>query len=171
VNDEEKDQPDESGLPDDKSFEKPPSFFKSDFDHSDDREIEVKVIGVFQHEEPGATIQRFVLVQDNKGRRVPILIGPFEALSITMAIENESPPRPLTHDLMKTFIEKLGASVEKALVDDLWNEVFYAKVYLSQNDQLIEIDSRPSDAIALAIRFKAPIYMSESIIESTRQEE
>jgi hypothetical protein len=131
-----------------------------------DREVEVKVMGVFEHAEPSAPVHTFVLLKDNKGRRVPILIGRFEALSISIALNDEQTERPLTHDLMKIMLDRLSIRIDRVVVDDLWRETFYAKIFLSRNGEEIEIDSRPSDAIALAVRYRAPIYMSESVVDT-----
>lgn len=162
----------ESETPLDPDLAIPPPFFASRIDPENDRQIEVRVLGVFEHSEAseGVARQRFVLVSDSKGRKVPILIGAFEALSISMAAENEAPGRPLSHDLIKTLIEKFEATVDRILIDDLWHDVFYAKLYITKNGTTLEIDSRPSDAIAIALRFRAPIFMSENVLEATSQE-
>lgn len=130
------------------------------------KELEVKVIGVFEHAEPSQPVHTFVLLKDNKGRRVPILIGRFEALSISIALNGDTTERPLTHDLMAHMLERLGTRIDRVVIDDLWRETFYAKIFLTRDNQEIEIDGRPSDAIALALRFRAPIYMSENVVET-----
>lgn len=130
------------------------------------KELEVKVIGVFEHAEPSQPVHTFVLLKDNKGRRVPILIGRFEALSISIALNGDTTERPLTHDLMVHMLERLGTRIDRVVIDDLWRETFYAKIFLTRDNQEIEIDGRPSDAIALALRFRAPIYMSENVVET-----
>lgn len=129
------------------------------------KELEVKVIGVFEHAEPSQPVHTFVLLKDNKGRRVPILIGRFEALSISIALNGDTTERPLTHDLMAHMLERLETRIDRVVIDDLWRETFYAKIFLTRDNQEIEIDGRPSDAIALALRFRAPIYMSENVVE------
>lgn len=102
---------------------------------------------------------------------VPIFIGPLETYSISSALEGQKFERPLTHDLMKTVLNSTGYKVEKAFIDDFKSGTFYAKLYLedseNENNAIIEIDSRPSDAIAIAVRFKAPIYMAEHVYEQT----
>lgn len=130
------------------------------------REIEVKVVGVFEHAEPTSPPHTFVMLRDNKGRQVPILIGRFEALSISLAFNGETTERPLTHDLLKNILDRLKIGVDRVVIDDLWHDTFYAKIFLTENGEEIEIDSRPSDAIALALRSRAPIYMSESVVET-----
>jgi bifunctional DNase/RNase len=132
-------------------------------------EKEVKVVGVFEHAEVGSEgsgPQTFVLLQDRRERKVPIWIGRFEAFAISTALQGEQLDRPMTHDLLKTTIERLGATVDRVIVDDLWQETFYAKLILQQHDQIIEIDCRPSDAIALAVRTKAPLFVAESVFET-----
>jgi bifunctional DNase/RNase len=135
-------------------------------------EKEVKVMGVYMHQEPGMPAQHFVLLRDNRGRRVPIWVGQFEAWAISYAIEDQAADRPLTHDLMKIFIDRLHANVERIIIDDLWRDTFYAKITLvTQDGESMEIDARPSDAVALALRVRAPIYMAEYVLEATVHKE
>lgn len=109
-----------------------------------------------------------VLLMDDEEKKVlPISIGPLEAQAIALVLQGETPPRPLTHDLLKTVCENLNAKLEKIVITDIRESTFYAEVYLSQNDQSIIIDSRPSDAIALALRFDSPIYMATKMVEFT----
>ena len=131
-------------------------------------EKEVKVLNVYAQHEPGAPPQHFVLLRDNKGRRITIYVGQFEALAISLAVEGEMTPRPMTHDLVMALIEKFGAVIDRIVIDDLWNETFYAKICMTKPDgTTLDLDARSSDAIAIAIRAKAPIYMSETVIEAT----
>jgi len=131
-------------------------------------EKEVRVMGVYMNQEPGLQAQHFVLLRDNKGRRVPIWVGQFEAWAISYAIDNETADRPLTHDLMKIILDKLGATVDRIIIDDLWRDTFYAKITLVTPDgEYTDIDARPSDAVALALRVHAPIYMAEYVLEAT----
>ncbi|MDR3710397.1 MAG: bifunctional nuclease family protein [Capsulimonadaceae bacterium] len=135
-------------------------------------EKEVKVSGVYLQQEPGMPAQHFVLLRDNRGRRVPIWVGPFEAWAISFAIEEQPADRPLTHDLMKILLEKLNATVDRIIIDDLWRDTFYAKITVVTPDgNYLEIDARPSDAIALALRVHAPIYMAEYVLEQTVHKE
>ena len=129
-------------------------------------EKEVRVVGVYEHQESGVPPQYFVLLQDTRGRRVPIWIGRTEAVSISMALEGDMPDRPMTHDLLKNVIERLGGTVERIIVDDLWQSTFYAKIIIVRNGVSLDIDSRPSDAIALALRTRSPIYVAEPVFES-----
>lgn len=133
------------------------------------RELEVRVTGVYERIEHGQPRALLVQLRDNYGRSVPIVIGPFEAHAIVTALNDESPPRPMTHDLTRNILTRLGVSIDRVLIDDLWQGTFYAKIYLLHGDEEIEIDSRPSDAIALALRFRAPIYMAESVLEAEGQ--
>lgn len=132
-------------------------------------EKQVSVVGVFEHGEPDSQAsppQTFVLLQDRSERKVPIWIGRYEAFAISTALEGEQLDRPMTHDLIRLLLERLGASVDHVIVDDLWQETFYAKVCITQGEQAHEIDCRPSDAIAIAVRTKAPIYVAESVFEA-----
>lgn len=135
-------------------------------------EKEVKVDNVYLQQQEGGG-QHFVLLRDNRARRVVIYVGQFEALAIKLAMEGEDPPaRPFTHDLTRTIVEALDASIDRVIIDDLWNEVFYAKITLQKsNGTTVDIDARPSDAIALAIRTKSPIYMAELVLEQAVRSE
>ena len=110
--------------------------------------------------------QRIVILRDvASDRYLPIWIGPCEAEAITLELKGVKVARPLTHDLLKSVIGELGGTVDHILVSDLRNETFYARVFVSVNGQTLEIDSRPSDAIALAVRSKVPIYVADSVME------
>lgn len=107
-----------------------------------------------------------ILLKEIDGvRRLPIIIGSFEAQAIALEIEGIKPPRPLTHDLLKQLIDNLGGSVVEVIVNELKDNTFYAKIILEASGLTNEIDARPSDAIALAVRTYAPIYVSESVME------
>lgn len=135
-------------------------------------EKEVRVLGVYEHAASGAgsSPQTFVLMQDPRARKVFIYIGRFEAVAISMAIEGEVTERPMTHDLLKIFLDKLGATVDRVIIDDIWHETFYAKITVVHEGRSFDIDCRPSDAIAIALRAKAPIFMAESVIKVSEQE-
>lgn len=131
-------------------------------------EKEVKVMGVYAHQEQGSAPNHFVLLRDNRGRRVPIFVGQFEAWAISLALEGDTPDRPFTHDLIRLLLERLDATVERIIIDDLWNDTFYAKIGIVKvTGETLELDARPSDAIALALRVRAPIYMAETVLEAT----
>jgi uncharacterized protein len=109
-----------------------------------------------------------VLLMDDEEKKVlPISIGPLEAQAIALVLQGEIPPRPLTHDLLKVVCENLGATMEKIVITDIRDSTFYAEIYLQQNGETLIIDSRPSDAIAVALRFDAPIFMVPKLIEFT----
>ena len=113
-----------------------------------------------------------VILKDLEGKRhLPILIGPFEATAIALALEGTQVPRPLSHDLMKSLIEALDARVERIVIDDIKENTFYAKVVLQHDGEALEIDARPSDSIALALRTNAPIFVSEQIILAETMED
>lgn len=125
-------------------------------------EKETRVVGVYQA--PGGSA--FVLLRDNRSRNLPIWIDETQAVSISLALsDGTAPARPMSHDLMKLLIQKLGGSIEYVLVDDLYNNVYYAKVALRIGDRREEIDCRPSDAIALGVRFRVPIYVADHVLE------
>jgi uncharacterized protein len=110
-----------------------------------------------------------VILRDKEGQKVlPIWVGIFEANAIALQIENISTPRPMTHDLLRNVIEDLKASVQKIVVCDLQENTFYALIYLSLHGETVAIDSRPSDAIALALRTRAPIFVEDEVIDHAK---
>ena len=110
--------------------------------------------------------QRVVILKEkDSDRYLPIWIGPAEADAIAVKLQDLSVPRPLTHDLLRTVIDSLGASVQHILVSDLQNDTFFAKISLQSNGTSQEIDCRPSDAVALAVRAQVPIYVEESVLD------
>ena len=110
--------------------------------------------------------QRVVILKEKSADMyLPIWIGPAEADSIAVKLQDVSVPRPLTHDLLNLVITTLGGSVSHIVVSDLLNDTFYAKISIQLNGSNFEVDSRPSDAIALAVRVKAPIYVEDSVME------
>jgi bifunctional DNase/RNase len=110
-----------------------------------------------------------VILKDKEGNRIlPIWVGIFEANAIALQIENISTPRPMTHDLLKNVLGDLEANVQKIVVCELKDNTFYAMIYLDREGKLIGVDARPSDAIALALRTKSPIYVEESVVEGAK---
>jgi bifunctional DNase/RNase len=105
-----------------------------------------------------------VLKETDTDRYLPIWIGPFEADAITIQLQGVQVPRPLTHDLLKSFIRELGVKVSHVLVNELRNDTFFARIVVDVNGKSMEIDSRPSDAIALAVRVGAPIFVAEQVM-------
>jgi len=110
--------------------------------------------------------QRVVILREkDTDRYLPIWIGPAEADAIAVRLQDVSVARPLTHDLLKNLIDKLGGRVAYIVVNDLSNDTFYARIVLDVNGETMEIDSRPSDAIALAVRVDAPIYAEDDVLD------
>ena len=110
-----------------------------------------------------------VILRDKDGQKVlPIWVGIFEANAIALQIENISTPRPMTHDLLRNVIQDLKASVQKVVVCDLQENTFYALIYLSLNGDTLAVDARPSDAIALALRTRAPIFVEDTVIDNAK---
>jgi bifunctional DNase/RNase len=110
--------------------------------------------------------QRVVILREkDSDRYLPIWIGPAEADAIAVRLQDVSVARPLTHDLLRNLIEELGGRVAYIVVNDLSNDTFYARIVLDVNGSTMEIDSRPSDAIALAVRTEAPIYVEDSVLD------
>ncbi|MEO6991131.1 MAG: bifunctional nuclease family protein [Candidatus Baltobacteraceae bacterium] len=106
-----------------------------------------------------------VILKDLEGKRfLPILIGPYEATAIAIALEGTAVPRPLSHDLMRTMLESLHASLEQIVIHDIKDSTFFAKLVVRTNGSTQEIDARPSDGIALALRMQAPIFVSDKIV-------
>ena len=109
---------------------------------------------------------RVAILKDEASERyLPIWIGPCEADAITMELQEMEMARPLTHDILATAIADLGGTVAHILIQDLQDDVFYAHILVNQNGERIEIDARPSDAMALAVRVQAPIYVEEKVME------
>jgi len=107
-----------------------------------------------------------IVLKEKKGKRLlPIVIGILEAQAIKIKLTGFSPPRPLTHDLLKSTIEELGGNLEKVVIDKLEQNTFHAKLVVRINGKLKHIDARPSDSIALAVRMKAPIFVEEAVLE------
>lgn len=110
-----------------------------------------------------------VILKDPEERRaLPIWVGIFEANAIALELEKVSTPRPMTHDLLKNILEGLGITVQQIIVNDLKENTFYATIELNYNGSVISIDSRPSDAIALALRVNAPIFVSENVVTQAK---
>jgi bifunctional DNase/RNase len=110
--------------------------------------------------------QRVVILKEkNSDRYLPIWIGPAEAEAIAIKLQNVTVPRPLTHDLLNSAIDTLGAAVSSIIVNDLKNDTFYAKIIMDVDGKSVELDSRPSDALALAVRTGVPIYAEESVMD------
>ena len=110
-----------------------------------------------------------VILKDPEERRaLPIWVGIFEANAIALELEKVSTPRPMTHDLLKNILEGLGITVQQVIVNDLKENTFYATIELNFNGSVVSIDSRPSDAIALALRVNAPIFVTENVVTQAK---
>ena len=128
---------------------------------------EVTVLGLLIDEQ---TQQPTIVLQGRRDRRTfAMVIGPAEATGIAFPLQKVIPPRPLTHDLFLTVFGRLNVTVTKAVITDLRDNTFYATLYLSANGAALELDSRPSDAIALAIRAKAPIFAEDRVFDSAER--
>jgi len=129
-------------------------------------QIEMKIKGLVV--DPISKMPIVVLEDPSGDRILPIWIGVFEANAIALTIENIPTPRPMTHDLMKNFLNKLEINLEKIVVTDVRNNTFYALLHCRAKGNLLVIDSRPSDAIALALRMKSPIFVEEDVVEKAQ---
>ena len=129
------------------------------------REIELKIHDMSSTLHP-ADAYALVLEEKEGGRKLPIIIGHLEAQAIKVMMVKYQPPRPLTHDLFKTFTEQLGVTMTKMLIYKAKGGVFYSYIYLDKDGEELKIDARTSDAVALALRYRCPMYATEEVIES-----
>ena len=129
--------------------------------------LEVKVMGIVV--DPKASNPVVVLVDLAGKKALPIWIGVFEAEAISRGLEDVVTLRPMTHDLMKQILDTFQVSLTRVVINDIKGNTFYATLYLNVDGKEITVDSRPSDAIALAVRVKSPIFISESVVEATKQ--
>ena len=128
--------------------------------------LEMKVKGVAL--EPLSNMPMIILLDEEDKRSLPIWVGLFEANAIALELEKISPPRPMTHDLIKKILESLDARVQRVVVNDVRENTFYAVIHLRLGPADITVDSRPSDAIALALRVGAPIFVEEEVVDKAR---
>jgi uncharacterized protein len=129
-------------------------------------EIEMKIRGLMM--DP-VTNMPIVILRDISGNTVlPIWVGVYEANAIALEIEKVTTPRPMTHDLIKTLLLGFNAALRKVVVSELKDDTFYAVIWLDRDGDLISVDSRPSDALALALRLDCPIYVEESVLKSSK---
>lgn len=129
-----------------------------------DKKVELTVINISNSQEQAPAYA--LILEDIEGQRqLPIIIGSPEAQAITIPLKNLVPPRPLTHDLFATCLLELGSSIREILIYKAVDGIFFSYIYLTRGIEIIKIDSRTSDAIALALRFHCPIYIYESILE------
>jgi hypothetical protein len=129
------------------------------------QKVQVEILGLSASPSAGGAYA--LLLKEIYGvRRLPIIIGSFEAQSIALEMESIKPPRPLTHDLLRNVIDNLGGNVVEVVIDELRDNTFYAKIKLEYSTMTNEIDSRPSDAIALGVRTGAPIFVAEEVMKA-----
>ncbi len=129
------------------------------------KKIELEIVAL-SHSITQTHSYAVVLGEINGLRRLPIVIGGFEAQAIAVALEHMQPSRPLTHDLMKNFMNAFGVELQEIIINDLQEGIFYSKLVCFTENDTVEIDSRTSDALALAVRFGCPIYTYENILEN-----
>lgn len=126
--------------------------------------IKMDILGLSTSPSSGGAYA-LILNETEGQRRLPIIIGTFEAQAIALELEHIKPPRPMTHDLMKSIIDTFKAEFTQVFINDLSEGTFFAKILYKRNGEELEQDARPSDAIALAVRFDAPIYVDEKILD------
>ena len=134
--------------------------------HSSD-EIEMEIRGLMM--DPVTNMPIVVLKDVGSDTVLPIWVGIFEANAIALELEKTATPRPMTHDLLQNMARGLGAQVQKVVVSELRDDTFYAVIWMEQAGETVAMDSRPSDAIALALRWDCPIYVNRTVLESSKQ--
>jgi len=130
------------------------------------QELRVEIKGLML--DPASNIPIVILRDIQSQLFLPIWIGVFEANAIALRIEGVEPPRPMTHDLLRLVLEQLGATVEKIVISDLKESTFFALIHLRRGEESMSVDARPSDAIALALRTEAPIFVLRSVLEKAQ---
>jgi bifunctional DNase/RNase len=131
------------------------------------KRVKLKVMGIsYSQTQSGA--YALLLIEENGERRIPIIIGGFEAQAIVIKLENLEPPRPLTHDLFKKFADQFNIAVIEVMIDKLEEGVFFSKLVCNNGEKEYLIDSRTSDAVAIALRFGCPIYIDDDILEKAQ---
>jgi bifunctional DNase/RNase len=129
-------------------------------------EVEMKIRGLIM--DPVTNMPIVILRESDSETVLPIWVGVYEANAIALEIEKVSTPRPMTHDLLKNLLIGLETSVRKVVVTELKDDTFYAVIWLDRGGEIISIDSRPSDALALALRMDCPIYVEEEVLKSSK---
>ena len=130
-------------------------------------DVEMKIRGLVM--DPASNMPIVILKDVKSDTVLPIWVGMYEANAIALEIEKSSTPRPMTHDLLKNLIRGLNAAVQKVVVTELKNDTFYAVIWMDHAGETVTLDARPSDAIALALRWDCPIYVSRTVLENSRQ--
>ena len=128
--------------------------------------VEMKVRGLAL--DPVSNMPIIILRDDEDKRSLPIWVGIFEANAIALQLENITTPRPMTHDLLRNMISELDARVIRIVINDLRDSTFFAQIRLTFGSKTLEVDARPSDAIALALRTEAPIFVAQSVLEQAQ---
>jgi len=128
-------------------------------------EIEMKIRGLMM--DP-VTSMPIVILKDGGSNVLPIWVGVYEANAIALEIEKVSTPRPMTHDLIRNLLIGFGAGIRKVVVNELKDDTFFAVIWVDRDGELMSVDSRPSDALALALRLDCPIYVDESVLKSAK---
>ena len=129
-------------------------------------DIEVRIRGLMM--DPATNMPIVVLKDPTSDAVMPIWVGIFEANAIAIEIEKLSAPRPMTHDLTRNLIHHLNGQLERVVITEIREDTFFAVLWLRQGDEPVAVDARPSDAIALALRFDCPIYVAEQVMESAK---
>jgi uncharacterized protein len=129
-------------------------------------EVEMKIRGLMM--DPVTNMPIVILKDVNGATVLPIWVGVYEANAIALEIEKVSTPRPMTHDLIRTLLHGLDTNVRKVVVSELKDDTFYAVIWLDRDGDLISVDSRPSDALALALRLDCPIYVEDAVLKSSK---
>ena len=129
-------------------------------------EVEMKIRGLMM--DPVTNMPIVILKDINGNAMLPIWVGIYEANAIALEIEKVATPRPMTHDLIKSVLLGLGTGIRKVVVNELKDDTFYALIWLERNGELISIDSRPSDALALALRLDCPIFVEEDVLKNSK---
>jgi len=131
------------------------------------KRVKLKVMGIsYSQTQSGA--YTLLLIEENGDRRIPVIIGGFEAQAIVIKLENLEPPRPLTHDLFKKLADQFNITISEVMIHKLEEGVFFSRLACNNGENEYSIDSRTSDAVAIALRFGCPIYISENILEKAQ---
>lgn len=133
---------------------------------TDSAEVRMEIKGLML--DPNTNVPIVVLRDEEGAVFLPIWIGVFEANAIALRLENVETPRPMTHDLLRSALDKLGAHIEKVVISELRESTFYARIHVQRDGDAVEIDARPSDAIALALRSEAPIFVLAPVLAAAQ---
>jgi uncharacterized protein len=131
-----------------------------------DEELQVEIKGLML--DPSSNVPIVILRDIGSQMFLPIWIGVFEANAIALRLEGVEPPRPMTHDLLRSLLEKLGGTVEKIVISDLRESTFFAEIHVRNQSSALKIDARPSDAIALALRTESPIFVLRGVLDKAQ---